>query len=232
MEKSEETIAAVERDALAGMEHAMDTKAMETSNYLHAEDDLKAGQTDSSGNIITVESASDVDLSSDTKQLTSINHKPFKTDNTKILKRFLKQENLKLKNTNKHLNYLNIGEGKPLNTIAIEANATVVEEKEVDETDNTHLSLVLIKIRKGIGIKHSDIITIESIASAVDLSSDTKQLTSVNHKHFTTKMLKIQQEKIDTRTRENRKIATKNLQLDTYSWIKITYFYFYFSLYM
>ena len=68
-------------------QHALDTKALETSNYLHAEDDLKAGQTDSSGNIITVESASAVDLSSDTKQLTSINHKPFKTDNTKILKK-------------------------------------------------------------------------------------------------------------------------------------------------
>merc|ERR1712055_913796 len=94
---------------------------MEFSNYLHVEDDLKAGQTDSSGNI------------------------------------------------------------KPLDTIAIEANATVVEEKEVDETDNTHLSLVLIKIRKGIGIKHK-------------YCFGCKQLTSVNHKHLTTKMLKIQQE--------------------------------------
>ena len=45
-----------------------------------------------------------------------------------------------------------------------------------------------------------------------------------------TKMLKIKQGKIDTRKRENKKIATKNLQLDTYSWISITYFlllYFY-----
>ena len=80
--------------------------------------------------------------------------------------------------------------------------------------DNTHLSSVLIKHCD----KSGNIITVESITSAVNL------LTSVNHKHFTTKMLKIQQEKIDTRTRENRKIATKNLQLDTYHWIKITYF--------
>ena len=69
-------------------QHALDTKALETSNYLHAEDDLKAGQTDSSGNIITVESASAVDLSSDTKQLISVNsfqyHKPFTTDTVEI----------------------------------------------------------------------------------------------------------------------------------------------------
>ena len=83
---------------------------------------------------------------------------------------------------------------------------------------NTHLSSVLVKIRslnqnsnmKGIGIKHCEdksenIITIESIASAVivDISSDTKQLISVNsfqyHKPFITDTLEIQQDKIDTR---------------------------------
>ena len=45
------------------------------------------------------------------------------------------------------------------------------EEKEVDETDNTHLSLVLIKIRKGIGIKHKYCFVC-------------KQLTSVYNKHL------------------------------------------------
>ena len=94
---------------------------------------------------------------------------------------------------------------------------------------------------KGIGIKHCEdksenIITIESIASAVDLSSDTKQLISVNsfqyHKPFTTDTVEIQQDEIDTRMRENRKLRPNQTGLDKYSWIKNTYFYFYFSRYM
>ena len=92
---------------------------------------------------------------------------------------------------------------------------------------------------KGIGIKHCEdksenIITIESIASAVmsqecivDLSSDAKQLINVNsfqyHKPFITDTLKIQQNKIGARLLENttlRPIPTWHL--DTYSQIKIT----------
>ena len=75
-----------------------------------------------------------------------------------------------------------------------------MEEKEVDETDNTHLSLVLIKIRKGIGIKHK-------------YCFGCKQLTSVNHKHFTTKMLKIQQE-----TQGRGRIG--KLRPKTYNWTR------------
>ena len=92
----------------------------------------------------------------------------------------------------------------------------------------------LVKIRnlnqnsnmKGIGIKHCEdksenIITIESIASAVDLSSDTKQLISVNsfqyHKPFTTDTVEIQQDEIDTRMRENRKLRPNQ----TGNWTRI-----------
>ena len=86
---------------------------------------------------------------------------------------------------------------------------------------------------KGIGIKHCEdksenIITIESIASAiisqefiVDLSSDTKQLISVNsfqyHKPFITDTLEIQQDKIDTRMMENRKLRPNQ----TCNWTRI-----------
>ena len=86
---------------------------------------------------------------------------------------------------------------------------------------------------KNIGIKHHEdksenIITIESLASAVmsqecivDLSSDAKQLISVNsfqyHKPFITNTLKIKQNKIDTRMRENRKLRPNQ----TCNWTRI-----------
>ena len=76
-----------------------------------------------------------------------------------------------------------------------------MEEKEVDETDNTHLALALIKIRKGIGIKHK-------------YCFGCKQLTSVYHKHFTTKMLKIQQE-TQERGRKGK------LRPKTHNWTRI-----------
>ena len=83
-----------------------------------------------------------------------------------------------------------------------------------------HLNSPAVK-RKQTGSSYKSLTT--------DTAHDSSTTSTVNML-TSTKMLKIKQGKIDTRKRENRKIATKNLQLDTYSWISITYFlllYFY-----
>ena len=112
--------------------------------------------------------------------------------------------------------------GEVLDTVAIGTTLGVPGSEVAEE--NAICSNLKQEISKHSNSSNTHMGRSESLTTDTDHDSST---TSTVNMLTSTKMLKIKQGKIDTRKRENRKIATKNLQLDT--GFKLHFFYFYFS---